>query len=233
MDLRKFFFSSQSASELSLPQECRESDSETQHICGSVATSSSPESSCPQAKKCKPWASEKRRAYVARLSYKREWEKKYPWVFCYDSSKGMFCNIYQKWGQPSAGSRGAWTTRGLTDWKHATELLKSHAWSKCHKDEAVITDMAQQAERGDTILELHCSAAARELAEKKKQNCEILLKLLRSVYFLVKNRIPHSYYVLMLLSYTLLMVTSCLNSISRRIHLTLSTHQNYLMNAYF
>ena len=43
-----------SASELSLPQECRESDSETQHISGSVATSSSPESSCPQAKKCKP-----------------------------------------------------------------------------------------------------------------------------------------------------------------------------------
>ena len=52
--------------------------------------------------------------------------------------------------------------------------------------------MAQQAERGDTVLELHCSAAARELAEKKKQNCEIVLKLLRSVYFLVKNRIPHS-----------------------------------------
>ena len=53
MDLRKFFSSSKSASELSLPQECRESDSETQHISGSVATSSSPES-CPQAKKCKP-----------------------------------------------------------------------------------------------------------------------------------------------------------------------------------
>ena len=54
MDLRKFFSSSNSASELSLPQECRESDSETQHISGSVATSSSPESSCPQAKKCRP-----------------------------------------------------------------------------------------------------------------------------------------------------------------------------------
>ena len=52
MDLRKFFSSSKSASELSLPQECRESDSETQHISGSVTTSSSPESSCPQAKKC-------------------------------------------------------------------------------------------------------------------------------------------------------------------------------------
>ena len=42
-------------------------------------------------------------------------------------------------------------------------------------------------------MELHCSAAARELAVgKKKQNCEILLKLLRSVYFLVNNRIPYS-----------------------------------------
>ena len=60
MDIRKFFSSSQSASELSLPQECSESDSETQQIPGSVATSSSSESSCPQAIKCKPSASEKR-----------------------------------------------------------------------------------------------------------------------------------------------------------------------------
>ena len=181
MDLRKFFSSSKSASELSLPQECRESDSETQHISGSVATSSSRKSSCPRAKKCKPSASEKRRAYVAHLSYRREWGKKYPWVFCSDSSKGMFCKMCQKWGQPCAGSRGAWITRGLTDWKHATELLKSHAWCKCHEDAAATANIAQQAERGDTILELHCSAAARELAERKKQNCEILLKLLRSL----------------------------------------------------
>ena len=90
---QEIFSSSQCASELSLPQECSESDSETQYILGSVATSSSPESSCPQAKKCKPSASEKRRAYVVCLSYKRKWEKKYPWVFCSDSSKGMFCKI--------------------------------------------------------------------------------------------------------------------------------------------
>ena len=50
MDLRKFFSSSKSASELSLPQECSESDSETQHISGSVTNSSLPESSRPQPK---------------------------------------------------------------------------------------------------------------------------------------------------------------------------------------
>ncbi len=39
--------------------------------------------SCPpQAKKQRLSASEKRRQYVACLSYKREWEKKYPWVSC-------------------------------------------------------------------------------------------------------------------------------------------------------
>lgn len=79
--------------------------------------------------------------------------------------------------------------------------------------------MAQQAERGETVLELHCSAAARELAEKKKQNCEILLKLLGSVYFMVKTESNTLLCTRMLLSYRLLMVTCCLNSISSR-------HQN-------
>ena len=51
MDLRKFYLQ---VKVLSLPQECSESDSETQHISGSVATSSSPESSCPQAKSHEP-----------------------------------------------------------------------------------------------------------------------------------------------------------------------------------
>ncbi len=115
----------------------------------------------------------------------RSGKKKYQWVSCTDSSEGMFCTICQKWGKPSAGSRGAWTTRGLTDWCHATELLKSHANSTCHKDAAVTASMAQQAERGKTVLELQCSAAAKELAEKKQQNREILLKLLRSVYFIL------------------------------------------------
>ena len=44
MDHRKFFSLSKSASELSLPQECSESDSE---ISISVTTSSSRKSFCP------------------------------------------------------------------------------------------------------------------------------------------------------------------------------------------
>lgn len=182
MDIRKYF-SQASTSDLDLDETQPDTNLTTDET---IATS------CPpQAKKQKQSASEKRRQYVARLSYKREWEKKYPWVSCTDSNKGMFCTVCQKWGHPSAGSRGAWTTRGITDWKHATELLKSHAESNCHKDAAVTASMALQAERGKTVLELHCSAAAKELAMKKQQNREILMKLFRSVYFMIKNRIPH------------------------------------------
>ena len=67
----------------------------------------------PHSKKQHPSASEKRKLYKAKLSYKREWEKKYPWVSCKDASKGMFCTICQKWGHPTAGSRGAWTNKGI------------------------------------------------------------------------------------------------------------------------
>ena len=41
-------------------------------------------------------------------------------------------------------------------------------------------------------FELQCSSAAREAAERRQKNREVLLKLMWLVYFLVKNRIPHT-----------------------------------------
>ena len=76
----------------------------------------------------------------------------------------MFCTICQKWGHPTAGSRGAWTSKGVTDWSHATELLRAHGESRCHRDAAVTAGMSQQAESGKSVLELQCSAAAKEAA---------------------------------------------------------------------
>ena len=86
----------------------------------------------PCSKKQQLSSSEQRRQYKAKLSYKREWEKKCPWVICKDSSKGMFCTICQKWDHPTAGSRGAWTSKGVTDWSHVTELSRAHGESRCH-----------------------------------------------------------------------------------------------------
>ena len=84
---------------------------------------------------------------------------------CKNPTDGMFCAIYQKWGKPSAGTRGVWTTKGMVDWNHATELLKQHADSKWHRDAAVSAAMAKQAEGGSSVLDLQCSAAALEAQE--------------------------------------------------------------------
>ena len=50
--------------------------------------------------------------------------------------------------------------------------------------------MAKQAE-SHNVLEPQCSGAAKELAEQKRRNHEVVLKLRRSIY-LVKNHLPHS-----------------------------------------
>ena len=48
-------------------------------------------------------------------------------------------------GKSAAGSRGAWTIRGM-DWR-ATKLLEQHADSQWHRDAAAAAAMEEQAER--------------------------------------------------------------------------------------
>ena len=103
----------------------------------------------------------------------------------------MFCKLCQERGNPPPTARGAWTARGVKDWNHATELLKLHSESQWHKDAMVYCRMAEQG-RNQSVLQMHCSAAAKELEERKERNKIIMLKLFRSIYFLVKNHIPHT-----------------------------------------
>ena len=52
--------------------------------------------------------------------------------------------------------------------------------------------MSQQAECRKSVLELQRSAAAKEAACRAERNRSIVLKLMRSIYFLAKNKIPHT-----------------------------------------
>ena len=49
---------------------------------------------------------EKKRAYKARLSYKSQWEQKYPWVYCSDVKQGMFCKLCQEPSNCKGGMDG-------------------------------------------------------------------------------------------------------------------------------
>ena len=98
-----------------------------------------------------------------------------------------------KVGLPSNWTKRGWTTRGIADWNHATELLKQHSDSMWHRDSSATAAMAQQVEScGQSVVQLQCSSAAREAAERRQKNRDVLQKLLRSIYFLTKHRIPHT-----------------------------------------
>ena len=111
-----------------------------------------------------------KKLYKAKLSYNKEWEIHYRWLRCRDPNGGMCCNTCQKYGKPPAGCRGAWTTRGVKDWNCATELLKHHMCSQWHRDAAVTAAVAEQAESESSVLELLCSSATREAAERQQKN---------------------------------------------------------------
>ena len=42
------------------------------------------------------------------------------------------------------------------------------------------------------VIEMQCAGTAKQAEEQRKKNREIILKLMRSTYFLAKNCIPHS-----------------------------------------
>ena len=89
MALRKLFY-----------KEVKSKDSELQSHAG-PSTSVAGVSVVPKAPKTKAM-SDKKKIYKSQLSYKPEWEKKYPWVFCTNPKEGMFCRTCQKWGTPPA-----------------------------------------------------------------------------------------------------------------------------------
>ena len=102
----------------------------------------------------------------------------------------MCCTLCKKWGRSPPSAKGRWTTRGIVDWNHATELLKEHSGSKWHQDSSITARKAKHVDQ-QNIIEMQCAGAAKQAEEQKKKNREIILKLMRSIYFLAKNRIPH------------------------------------------
>ena len=119
----------------------------------------------------------------------------------------MFCETCLKWGNPPAGLRGAWKTRGITDWNRCTQLLKQHAESQWHRDAAATAVMARQVESGKSVLELQCSSAAQQAAEHRQRNRDVLLKLLSQHTFLPRIESHTQQFILIWLISKLQMVT--------------------------
>ena len=106
----------------------------------------------------------------------------------YNEEDGMYCSICMKYGKPPPQSRGAWVTRPVKNWVKATTLLSNHEKSEWHLAAIEVQAMSETAKQhGDVVDQL---IAASEV--ERQQNRELMKKLIRSLYFLVRHRIPHT-----------------------------------------
>ena len=111
------------------------------------------------------------------------------------------------------------------------KLLKQHSGSKWHQDSSITARMAKHVEQ-QNIIEMQCAGVAKQAEEQKKRNREIILNLIRSIYFLAKNRISHSTTYKELIELQVLMATNFLKSILVKGHVMLSTHQDSVLGCW-
>ena len=171
--------------------EADSDDCQNKHTCQDPADQPSTTNTSSSASSSKQLTKAEKKEYKSHLTYNPRWEAKYSWLYCNSPDEGMFCRVCRERGTPPQAAKGAWTTRGIKDWNHATEMLKSHNVSQWHRDAVTVSRMAEQAKQ-QNVFEMQLSSAAKEAEEKRTRNRSVLLKLLRSTYFLVKNHIPHT-----------------------------------------
>ena len=106
----------------------------------------------------------------------------------YDEHQGgMLCSVCTKYGKPPVQARGAWVTRAINNWPKATDLLKKHESSEWHLAALEAQRMALLGQKTGNVLDRIIAASD----EEKRRNHEVIKTLIRSLYFLVKHRVPH------------------------------------------
>ena len=64
--------------------------------------------------------------------YNKKWEKTFPWLEFDENLQGAFCKLCKKGGRSLQRTGGAWITKPFTNWKKATQKMKSHSKSEVH-----------------------------------------------------------------------------------------------------
>ena len=128
------------------------------------------------------------RTYENNLTYKEEWKKQHPWMD-YDSYlKGMVCTVCKTYGKVPVQARGARVTRPVNNWVKTTTLLNNHEKSEWHLAAVEKGALNQSVQEHGDVVDIIVTASE----EEKKQNRELMKKLIQSQYFLVKHYIPHT-----------------------------------------
>ena len=95
-----------------------------------------------------------------------------------------------------------------------------------HRDAVIQARMTEQGEQ-QSVLQLQCSAAAKEAEQRRVKNRTVLLKLLRSIYFLAKNRLLLTTTLIRWFSCKLLTEMNSSSSMWKKGLKMLSTHPSF------
>ena len=123
---------------------------------------------------------------------KHYWGKKYSGINYTSVTNGMLCqycsHIYKEDREVLKHTQGAWISFPVSNWKKALGKMKAHEASACHKMAKAKVEAEKQSQaEGSVILQLK-QGKERCDEQTKQQNCILIKKLLRIMYFYVSRK---------------------------------------------
>ena len=84
--------------------------------------------------------------------YNKKWGKNFPWLESDENLQGAFCKLCKKGGRSLQRTGGAWITKPFTNWKKATQKMKSHSKSEVHLLSCQLDLEADRARKEGSII---------------------------------------------------------------------------------
>ena len=100
----------------------------------------------------------------------------------------MVCTYCKMFGKPPVAACGAWVSHPINNWVKAMELLDKHSKSEWHLTSVHGGPGAGRVIKSGDVVERMVAASEMD----RKRNRELVKKLTRSLYFLIKHRMPHT-----------------------------------------
>ena len=84
--------------------------------------------------------------------YNKMWDETFPWLVFDENLQGAFCKLCEKGGRSLQWTGGAWITKLFTNWKKATQKMKSHSKSEVHLLSCQLDVKADRARQEGSII---------------------------------------------------------------------------------
>ena len=81
--------------------------------------------------------------------YNKKWEEAFPWLEFDENLQGA---LWKKGGRSLQRTGGAWITKPFTNWKKATQKMKSHSKSEVHLLSCQLDVEADRARKEGSII---------------------------------------------------------------------------------